>query len=364
MKIPFIKIYIDDEIKEEVSKVLDTGIYVEGEYTRRFEKLFADYIGVKYAVAVSNGTSALYLILKALGIGSGDKVAVPSYTFISTVSQVLELGAKPVFIDVDKDTYTMDVDDLEKKMDDNVKAIIPVHTFGHPANLSHINEIAQKYGSYVIEDSCQAHGAEFMGKKVGGLGYAGFFSFYPTKNMTVYGEGGMIVSNDYDLINEVRTLKNHGMVNKDKIVKLGYNMKFNEIQAALGIIQLKKLDEFNRRRRMNAEKYNEYLTNYVDIPIEAEYAYHVYHLYTIKTQKRDELKKYLESKGIGTGIYYKTPVHKQIVIKKYLDNIPKLPNTEYLSKRVLSIPIYPTLNDNELNYIIQSIINFFKSISS
>ncbi|HEW93787.1 erythromycin biosynthesis sensory transduction protein eryC1 [Candidatus Geothermarchaeota archaeon] len=357
MYIPFIKIPYEEEYITGLKDVFESGMYVEGEYTREFEELFAKYVEVKYSVAVNNGTSAEYLILKALGIGPGDKVVVPSFTFISTVSQVMHLGAKPVFVDVDLDTYTIDIEDLKNKVDGSVKAVIAVHLFGHPADLKPILELADKYGFYVIEDACQAHGSRYMNKHVGGFGYAGFFSFYPTKNMTVYGEGGMIVSNDEGIIDKIRLLKNHGITENGDIITLGYNMNFNEIQAYLGIKSLLKLDDYVKRRREIAKMYNEELSGYVDTPIEKEYAYHSYSLYSIKSRDRDKLLKFLRESGIDVRIYYKKPLHRQPIIKRILGEI-KLENTEKLSKIILSLPIYPSLSDAEISYIINKVKEF------
>jgi len=359
IEIPFIKIPWRKEYLELIEQVFQSGIYVEGRYTREFESKFSTFIGVKHAVAVNNGTSALFLILKAIGIGNGDKVIVPSFTFISTVSQILLLGGKPVFVDIDPFTYTIDIEDFKEKFDNNVKAVIVVHTFGHPADMDEIIEYRDKYGFFLIEDACQAHGSLYKRRKVGGIGDIGFFSFYPTKNMTVYGEGGMIVSSNDELIDEIRLLKNHGLKSKDLVVKLGYNMNFNEIQAVLGLESLKTLNNYNERRREIASIYDDELGEYVQIPIEASYAYHVYHLYTIQTDKRDELNSYLNSKGISTGIYYRRPTHMQPAVKSIVGDI-NLYATEYVAERVLSLPIYPSLSDEEVEYIVESVKSFYE----
>ncbi len=346
--------YVDETIKDKILEVIESKMYVDGKYTREFENLFSRYIGVRNAVAVSSGTSALYLILKALNIGKGDYVAVPSFTFISTVSQVVEVGAKPIFIDVEYDTMCMDPEDLEKKMNRDVKAIIPVHLFGHPADLDPIIEMAEKYGAYIIEDSAQAHGSRYRGRKVGGIGHIGYFSLYPSKNLGVYGEGGVITTDDDELARRIRRLKNHGIENGE-IVEFGYNFKFNEINAVVALESLKYLDRWNDRRRNIAEIYNEELSELdIEIPVEKEYAYHVYNLYTIKTYKREKLIRKLREKGISYGIYYDKPVHTLDIVKR-LFKPPRLPNTERLKDIVLSIPIHPFLRDGEIRYIIDSI---------
>ena len=359
MEIPFIKIPWRSDYLELIERVFQSGIYVEGRYTREFESRFSKFIGVKHAVAVNNGTSALFLILKAIGIGEGDKVIVPSFTFISTVSQILLLGAIPIFVDIDPFTYTIDIEDFKEKYDKDIKAVIVVHTFGHPADMDLILEYRDKYGFYLIEDACQAHGSLYKRRKVGGIGDVGFFSFYPTKNMTVYGEGGMIVSNNEELIEEIRLLKNHGLKDRDLVVKLGYNMNFNEIQAILGLESLKMLNSYNERRREIASMYDDELSEYVQIPVEASYAYHIYHLYTIQTDRRDDLRSYLESRGISTGVYYSRPTHMQPAVRSLIGDI-SLYATEYVAERVLSLPIYPSLSDEEVGYIIESVKSFYE----
>ena len=343
--------YVDDEIRQAVLEVIDSRNYVDGEYTRRFEEMFSNYIGVKESVAVSSGTSSLYLILKALGVGKGDKVAVPSFTFIATASQVVEVGATPIFIDVDLDTMTMDPNDLETKMDDDVKAVIPVHLFGHPADLEHIVEVSEKYGAYVIEDAAQAHGALYKDSKVGGLGDVGYFSLYPSKNLGVYGEGGIVTTNDVELAEKIRALKNHGIVDGE-IKMFGYNMKFSEINAVVAIHQLEKLDNWNNIRRRNARLYNERLSKSQDleIPIEKEWALHVYNLYTIKTLFRDKVAEALKRENISYGIYYSKPIHMMNIVRERFGYV-KLRNTEKLKDLVISIPVHQFLSEENVLHI-------------
>jgi len=350
MKINIAEPYTDKKIKYKILEVIESRHYVEGRYTKQFEEEFSKYIGVKHAVTVSSGTSSLFLILKALGIGPGDKIAVPDFTFIATLSQGVLLGAKPVLIDVDYETMCMDPDDLRRKLDEDVKAVIPVHLFGHPAPMDEIIDIAVEYGAYVIEDAAQAHGAKYKGRRVGSIGDIGYFSLYPSKNLGVYGEGGVITTNDDDLAARIRRLKNHGI--EDGVVKeFGYNMKFNEINAVVALETLKYLDKWNERRRRNALLYNEELSDIdVEIPIEKEYAYHVYNLYTIKSLKRDEIASELDKEGIGYGIYYREPLHMLEIVKTLYGNM-KLEVSKRLSERVLSLPVHPFLNPEDIVYI-------------
>jgi len=350
MKIRLAEPYIDEKIKRKILDVIDSKHYVEGRYTREFEEKFSGYIGVRYSIAVSSGTSSLLLILRALDIGPGDKVAVPDFTFIATLSQGVLLGAKPVLIDVDYETMCMDPDDLKKKMDYKVKAVIPVHLFGHPAPMDEILEIAKEYGAYVIEDAAQAHGAKYKGRYVGGIGDVGYFSLYPSKNMGVYGEGGIITTNDEEIARRVRRLKNHG-VEDGEIKEFGYNMKFNEINAVVALETLKYLPEWNERRRRNAELYREYLSGIdIRLPTQREYAYHVYNLYTIKTGRRDELAKELKKEGIGYGIYYDKPLHKLEIVKELIGE-KSLPVSDKLSREVISLPVHPFLSQSDIEKV-------------
>ncbi len=350
MKIRIAEPYIDNKIKEKILEVIDSKQYVEGKYTQEFEEKFSRYIGVKHSITVSSGTSSLLLILKALDIGPGDKVAVPDFTFIATLSQPVLLGAKPVLIDVDYETMCMDPDDLKKKMDYKVKAVIPVHLFGHPAPMDEIIEIAKEYGAYVIEDAAQAHGAKYKDRYVGAIGDVGYFSLYPSKNMGVYGEGGVITTNDDNIARRVRRLKNHGFENGE-VVEFGYNMKFNEINAVVALETLKHLHHWNTERRRNAEIYNDYLSGLdLKLPIEREYAYHVYNLYTIKTSRRDKLANELKREGIAYGIYYEKPLHSLNVVKELLGK-HRLPISEILSREVISLPVHPFLNPSDIEEI-------------
>lgn len=356
--IPLFRIRVEDDVREAIDRVLESGRYVLGEETRLFEEEFARYIGVKYAVATSSGTSSLFLILKALNISDGDEVIVPSYTFIASISPVLMVNAKPVFVDVDYDVMTIDPGHIEERISSKTKAIIVVHLFGHPANLDPIIEIADKYGLYVIEDAAEAHGAMYKRRRVGSYGYVGFFSFYPTKNLPVYGDGGMVVTNDRDLAEKIRLLRHHGQVRREEYRFLGYNMKMSEIHAAIGRVELRKLDSRNERRRKLARIYDEELNGVVEIPVEKEWAYHVYHLYTIKSESRDKLARYLMEHNVETGIYYQKPANKYEVFNEEIRKL-HFEVAERLTKRVLSLPMSHNHTEEEILTVSKLIREFF-----
>ena len=366
MKIQFVDLRQDyQEIKEEINqaiqRVLESGWFILGKELEAFEKEFAKYIGVKHVIGVNSGSDALYLSVKALGIGKGDEVITVSHTFISTVDAITRNGAKPVFVDIDPETYTMDVSQIEKKITERTKAIIPVHLYGHPADMDPIMEIAEEYGLYIIEDASQAHGAEYKGRKVGSIGHVACFSFYPTKNLGAYGDGGAIVTNDDELAENLRMLRNYGSSKKYYHDFVGVNSRLDEIQAAVLRVKLGHLDEWNEKRRKIAKLYNELLEDSdVITPIEKEWAKHVYHLYVIRHRERDKLHQYLLKNGIKTQIHYPVPVHLQ---KAYLDLgiRAKLPVTERISREILSLPMFPYLTDAEIEKIAMVVKNAFNS---
>ena len=276
MNIPLSKVYVDDDIKKAVSDVLDSEWYILGDRVREFEQKFAAFCDTKSAVCASSGTAAIFLSLMALDIGPGDEVMIPSFSFFATASPILHRGAKPIFLDIDLETYTIPLSEIERKISKRTKAIMPVHLYGHPADMDPIMEFAEERGLFVIEDACQAHGAEYKSRKAGRLGHLGCFSFYPSKNMTVCGDGGIVTTNDEELAEKVRMLRNHGRTQKYVHDIVGYNLRFNEIQAAIGIKQLEKLPDWNATRRKFAKKYTELLKDFVVVPKEASWAKSVY----------------------------------------------------------------------------------------
>ncbi len=351
---------MDDDIKKAVLKVLDSGWYILHEKVHEFEEKFAKFCGVKNAVCVASGTAAIFLTLRALNIKQSDEVIVPSFSFIATATPIMEVGAKPVFVDIETRTYTIDPEKIKDAVTRRTKAIMPVHLYGHPANMDKILKIAEENDLYVVEDACQAHGAEYKKQKIGGIGHVGCFSFYPSKNMTVCGDGGAVVTNDEEIAEKVRKLRDHGRLDKYVFDLKGYNLRFNEIQAAIGIEQLEKLSKWNEARRRIAKMYNQALDDLVTTPIEESWARHVYHLYVIRTKKRDELRDFLSRYGVSTLVHYPVPIHMQPAITNILGVQQTLKNTEKFAKEVLSIPMYPGLTEREVEYVSGKIREFFE----
>ena len=359
MNVSLSNIEISKEVKIAVNKVLDSRRFILGTETRKFEERFAKLCGVKYAACVNSGTAALFLTLKGLGIKKNDEVILPSLSYIATCSPVTMLEAKPKFVDVDKENYTIDPSKIEEQITKKTRGIIPVHLYGHPANMNKINKIAKDNSLFVLEDAAQAHGAKYNNKPVGSLGDAACFSFYPSKNLTVCGDGGIMVSNNLDLVKKVKMLRDHGRTDKYLHNILGYNFRFNEIQAAIGNVLLKKLQKNNASRRKIAKIYDKKLNSKIKIPKINKWATPVYHMYTIQTKSRDDLQKFLKKHNISTGIHYPIPIHKQPVYKKFNKN--KLPITEEIANSTLSIPIFPNLPSIQQKYVIDSINKYFES---
>jgi dTDP-4-amino-4,6-dideoxygalactose transaminase len=336
------------EIMPTFHRVLQSGWFILGEETLKFEEEFVGYIGAKFGIGVNSGSDALYLAVKALGISSGDEVITVSHTMISTVDAITRNFARPVFVDIDPETYLLDVSKIEAKISNKTRAIIPVHLYGHPVDMGPLIEIAKKHNLFVIEDACQAHGAEYKNSKVGCLGDVGCFSFYPTKNLGAYGDGGMLVTNNKGLEDKLRKMRNYGQSEKYHYDFVGVNSRLDEIQGAILRLKLKYLDEWNERRRGNAELYNKLLDEYaVSKPTAKEYAKHVYHLYVVRHKERDLLQKYLLKNGVQTLIHYPIPAHKQ---KPYL-GLDKLPITEKICGEILSLPMNPWLELGEIERV-------------
>ncbi len=362
LKIPIAKPIITDEEIQAVINVLKSGILTRGPETRRFEQEYAEYIGTKYAVTVMNGTIALEASLKAMGIGPGDEVIVPDFSFIATANAVLNVGAKPVFADITEDTMTLDPDSFNEKITGKTKAVIPVHLFGHPADMNAINEIAIDHNIMVLEDAAQSHGAMINGVKTGSLGHAGAFSLYATKNMMT-GEGGVITTSIEAIHERLLKLRKHGETKRYVSETLGSNLHMTEMQAAIGRIQLRKLDSLNNKRRKNAEKYNKELSKIkeITIPQEKQGYYHVYHQYVIKVpvEDRDKLYEHLRQQGIGVAIHYPIPLHEHPIYKAlgYPEN--QNPTARELSKKVLSLPVHPLLTNQEIEYVINKVKEYY-----
>ena len=354
---------IKSEIDKVVKDVLESSSFVLGPFTEEFEKSFAKLHNAKYCITVSSGTSALYLILKALKIGRGDKVIVPVNTFIATVEAVSLNGAKPVFVDIDEKTYNIAPELVENYITTKTKAIIPVHLYGQPAEMDNLIKIAKKYNLYLVEDACQAHMAQYKGKKVGTFGIAAAFSFYPSKNLGAYGEGGAIITNNYELAEKIRMLRDHGSKQKYYHEIIGGNFRMSALQAAILSVKLKHLKEWTEKKRSIAYLYNQLLSEVDAIitPYELPYVKHVYHLYVVRLdKKRNEIRKKLLDMNIQTGIHYPIPLHLQkacqflgykkgtfIVAEKYV-------------RQILSLPIYPELKEEEVELIVSKLIKSLK----
>lgn len=370
MNIPFVDLTrqyrsIKREIDDKIKSVLESGDFILGKNVAAFEEEFARYCGTKYGVGVASGTDALMLSLRALGIGSGDRVITVANTFISTVDAIAHNGAKPVFVDVD-DAYTMDVEKIEPLINRSVKAIIPVHLFGHPVDMGPVLELAEKHNLFVVEDAAQAHGAEYKGRKVGSFGDCACFSFYPAKNLGAYGDGGIVVTDDPKIKEEINMLRHYGQKEKNRHDLIGYNSRLDELQATILRVKLKYIDKWNSMRRKNAKKYAEMLSGLqeVTLPIERGYAKHVFHLFVIRLKQRDEAQKWLASKGIGTGVHYPIPIHLQKSYKHLGVRRGSLSLTEMYSREILSLPMFPELSDAEIEYVCKSLEEFFEKAGS
>src|SRR5215813_801848 len=360
-RIPLSRVFINEEVREASLRALNSGSYILGKECEAFEAELANYIGTKHVVLCSSWTAGGFLFHKAMGLKPGDEILVPSHTAFPTIEPMIHFGAKPVFIDIDE-TYCVDADLLEASITPRTVGILPVHIYGHPTNLDRVLEIAHKRGLWVIEDCAQAHGARFKGKRVGSLGVAGVFSFFPSKNLTVMGDGGCITTNDTALAEHLRMLRNHGRKSKYIHEMVGYNLRFNEIQAAIGRVELRNLDNLNEHRRRVAAHYNERLSPVVDTPPEKEWAHAVYHMYVIRiprSRDRDEVAKHLQSKGISTGIHYPVANHQQPAITKLYSDLPKLPRTEQIVHKILSLPIYGELPMEDVDYVCDAVSEFF-----
>lgn len=355
--------YIHEEIKKEMLdkfiKIYDKGWYILGEETKKFEEEFAKYIGVKYSVGVGNGLDALRLALLALGIKKGDEVIVPSNTYIATALAVSYVGAHPVLVDPDIETYNLSGENLEKYITKNTKAIIAVHLYGQSSEMSKVNEIAKKYGLYVIEDCAQSHGAIYKGKKVGSLSDIGCFSFYPGKNLGALGDGGAIVTNNKKLATKVRAIANYGSLEKYKHEYKGVNSRLDEIQAGFLRIKLKYLDRYTEERQKIAKYYLENINNNeIILPKIGSDRNHVWHIFAIRCKKRDKLQAYLKENGIDTLVHYPISIAKQKAYK--LDKLNDLEIANQISNEELSLPLYYGMKKEEVEYVIDT-INKFKS---
>ena len=354
---------LKDEIHQAWTDVLEHMQLFLGPNVQAFEREFGHYCGAAHAIGASDGTTALQLALRACKIGPGDEVITVAHTFIATVEAILLVGATPVFVDIDPHTYTMDVNQIESRLTPRTRAIMPVHLYGQCADMDPILALAQSHGLYVIEDACQAHGAEYKGRKAGSLGTVAAFSFYYSKNLGGYGEGGMVTTNDPEIARRVRIIRDHGSEKRYYHEEVGLNGRLDELQAAVLRIKLRHLDTWNQQRRRNAGLYN-WAFNGCNLarPMEAIGYHHTYHLYVIRTQRRDELRQYLGEKGIGTGIHYPVPAHLQKPYAGFGNGPGSLPVTETVASQILSLPMYPELNQKQIEMVASEVRSFQESL--
>jgi dTDP-4-amino-4,6-dideoxygalactose transaminase len=359
----FTDIYVDEETVDAVADVLRSGRYVKGPVVERFERRFASACGVDHAVAVGSGTDAILLALKGAGVGEGDEVIVPGHTFFATVSPVLHLGATPRFVDIDPETYTMDPAALAAAAEESAPtAVVPVHIYGGMAEMSRITDLADEYDLTVVEDACQAHFATREGATAGTVGDAGAFSFYPTKNMTVAGDGGMLVTDDERIARRARRLRNHGRGEEGSHRSLGLNHRMSEVHAAVGVRQLDHVRDWGRARATAARRYTERLDAVEEVvtPTPPPDGDHVYHLYVIQVpaEARDDLRAALDDAGIDTGIHYPTPAHEHPPVVERVGEV-SLPRTERLCDRIVSLPIHPRISREEVDRVCDAVEAFF-----
>jgi len=356
-KVAFVDLYaqhrdIEEELVEVFRRVLKKSSFILGPEVVAFEQAFAQYVGAKECLAVNNGTTALQLVLEALEIGPGDEVITVANTFIATAEAISAVGARPVFVDADPVSYTMDPQQVEAAITPKTKALLPVHLYGQSVDLDALMAIAKRHNLYLVEDACQAHGATYKDKRVGAFGIAGCFSFYPGKNLGALGEGGGIVTNDAALAQKMRMLRDHGSTKKYEHSMPGYNFRLEGLQGGFLNVKLKKLDGWNARRREIAKRYQELLGDApITLPSEMGWGEHVYHLYVIQADDREALKQSLNDAGIETGLHYPVPLHLQVAYKDLGYEKGAFPVSEHLSSHILSLPMHPFMTDAEVERV-------------
>ncbi len=373
MKVPLIDLTkqyhrLKNEIDEAVHRVLESGRYILGPNVDRLEQEVARYSGTRYAISVASGTDALLLSLKALNVGPGDEVIVPTYTFFATVEVVVRLGATPVFVDIDEHSYCLNVNQVEDRITPKTRAVIPVHLFGHPAEMAPLLDLAERHKLLVIEDNAQAFGAEYRGQKTGSFGHAGCFSFYPTKNLGGLGDGGMITTDEPEVAKRVRILRDHGWRNNYLPIEIGYNSRLDEIQAAILLVKLPYVDAWNSQRRKIAKRYTRELSGLgVGIPDVHPDCLHAYHVYVIRVDNRDEVRRHLQEAGIASAVYYPLPLHLTEACSFYGHAENDFPHAEKASRETLALPLYPGMTKEELNQVtcrLQEAVSNAKAFSS
>jgi len=357
-KIPLSRCFVNAEVEEAALRALRSGQYILAKECQAFETELAAHAGTQHCVLGSSWTMIVYMMHRAQGLKPGDEVILPSHTAFPTMEPLIHCGATPVFVDID-DTFCLDAGQVEAAVTPRTVGIIPVHLYGHPADLDRIFDIAARHKLWVLEDCAQAHGAFYKGQRVGSQGLAGGYSFFPSKNLTVLGDGGCLCTNDAALAEKVRMLRNHGRKDKYLHEMPGFNVRFNEIQAAIGRVMLKHLDEFNENRRRIAARYHERLAGLVQTPVERPWAKAVYHMYVVRAERRDELQKFLKEHGVETGIHYPVPNHQQPAVTSRFSHIPRLPNTERAVKEILSLPIHGEMTLDAADRVCETVAAFY-----
>jgi len=356
MSVPFVDLArlhepLWPQLQEAMAAVVRRNAFILGEEVAQFERAFAAYCEARYCVGLDNGSSALELALRAWGIGEGDDVITAPNSFIATASAIAVTGARPVFVDIDPRTYTLDVSQLEAAITPRTKALIPVHLYGQPADMDPLMDIARRHGLYVLEDACQAHGARYKGRRVGSLGDAAAFSFYPAKNLGCFGDGGALTTNDAALAERVAQLRHYGQRKKYEHIFLAYNRRLDTLQAAVLNVKLPHLEQWNAARRRLAARYTELLADVVQTPVVADYAEHVFHLYVVRVPQRERVAARLKEAGIDTGQHYPIPIHLQEAYR-YLGYEPgAFPEAERACQEALSLPMFPGLTEEEMENV-------------
>ncbi len=354
MNVPFVDLQaqyksIKAEVDAAIARVVENASFILGREVEAFEAAFAEYTGARFCVGVNSGTAAIQLAVMACELGAGDEVIVPANTFFASAEGVSTAGSTPVFVDADPLSYNLDASKIEAALTKRTRAIMPVHLYGQAADLDPIFELAERHNLMVIEDAAQAHGSRYKGKRVGALGRAGCFSFYPGKNLGAYGEGGAVVTNDEEVARRVRLLRDHGSERKYHHEVIGYNFRLEGIQGAVLGVKLPHLDKWNGLRREHAARYNELLNDSnLTLPREMPYAEHIYHLYVVQTEARETLQKTLTESGVQTGIHYPIPVHLQPAYASLGYKAGDFPEAERQASRVLSLPMFPELTDEQI----------------
>ena len=356
--IPLSRPLVDEEIKRAVEAALESRQYILGPECKAFETELARYIGVDHAVLTNSGTAALWMGLRALGVKAGDEVLVPSHTAFPTVEAICFAEATPVFVDIDR-WYGLDVADAVAKITPRTVGIVPVHLYGQPVDVAAVRDLASRFGLWVLEDCCQAHGAAWDGARVGSFGRAAAFSFYPSKNLTVMGDGGAVVTNDDEIAARCRRLRDHGRLNKYVHTEVGFNLRFNDVQAAIGRVLLRRLDAGNERRRALAARYRAALAGLpFELPEERPRGSHVYHLFVVRTPRRAELAEFLKIRQIATGVHYPVPGHRQPAVEHL--GAASLPATERAVDEILTLPMSPGHTETEIDAVAAAVRDFFR----